>query len=571
MAGIKRSGGGQRVRSDASIGSEDSGPKGKGLTGDGGFVPPPKRQAMASMACVLLAMFLGALSQTVVATTMPLIIADLGGFDRYTWAATSYMVTATLAFPIVGRLSDIYGRRLFLLLGLAVFAVGSFLLGFSESMTQVVVYRAVQGVGGGTVMTCCYVSVADLFRPTERGKFHGLLSAVYGVSFVVGPILGGFFADALSWQWAFLVIGLAAIPVLLLTARVFPKPASPPETRDLDLTGMIALVLAVPPLLIALSSGGVQYEWGSPLIVGMLLFSLVMIGVFIAIEARAKSPIVPLSLYADPVVSLSVVIMLLASFAMYGSVLFLPLLFQAAFGYSAAQSGALLVPMLLGMVVGGVVAGQVLSRTSGLYRIQALVCAGLMTAGLFLLSTLGERAGVELSLTYIVIAGLGIGGIVATLSIGVQNHVPFGVVGVATSALQFYRSVGGVIGLAVLGVLLATRFSSRLEEAAPEAVKGALADGQFEELQSDPRALVDTATADRLRADLAASSPDGAALAQSLMESLGVALWEALDGVFVVASIAAALSVGLAFFFRVTVRPEPSPGDAKGVDGEQQP
>ena len=571
MTGVERSGGEQRVRSDANIVSEDSGPNGKSLTDDDGFVPPPKRQAMAAMACVLLAMFLGALSQTVVATTMPLIIADLGGFDRYTWAATSYMVTATLAFPIVGRLSDIYGRRLFLLWGLAVFCVGSILLGFSESMTQVVVYRAVQGVGGGTVMTCCYVSVADLFHPSERGKFHGLLGAVYGVSFVVGPILGGFFADALSWQWAFLLIGLAAIPVLVLTARVFPKPASPPETRDLDLTGMIALVLAVPPLLIALSSGGVQYEWGSPLILGMLLFSLAMIGVFIAIEARAKSPIVPLSLYADPVVSLSVVIMLLSSFAMYGSVLFLPLLFQVAFGYSAAQSGVLLVPMLLGMVVGGVVAGQVLSRTSGFYRIQALVCAVLMTAGLLLLSTLGETAGVELSLIYIVIAGLGIGGIVATLSIGVQNHVPFGVVGVATSALQFYRSVGGVVGLAVLGVLLATRFSSSLEEAAPEAVKGALAAGQFEDLQNDPRALVDPATADRLRADLAASGPDGASLAQALLDALGVALWEALDSVFVVASIAAALSLGFAFFFRVKVRSQPPPGDANDVDGERQP
>ena len=523
------------------------------------------------MACVVLAMFLGALSQTVVATTMPLIIADLGGFDRYTWAATSYMVAATLAFPIVGRLSDIHGRRLFLLSGLAIFSLGSILLGFSESMTQVVVYRAVQGAGGGTVMTCCYVSVADLFRPLERGRFHGLLSAVYGVSFVVGPILGGFFADALSWRWAFLVIGLAAIPVLLLTAKVFPKPASLPGNRDLDVIGMIALVLAVPPLLIALSSGGVQYEWGSPVILGMLLFSLAMIGVFIAGEARAESPLVPLSLHADPVVSLSVVIMLLASFAMYGSVLFLPLLFQIAFGFSAAQSGALLTPMLLGMVVGGVAAGQVLSRASGSYRIQAVICAGLMTAGLFLLSTLDATTGVEQTLIYIVIAGTGIGGIVATLSIGVQNRVPFGIVGVATSALQFYRSVGGVIGLAVLGVLLATRYSSSLEEAAPEAVKGALGVGRFEELQNDPRALVDSATADRLRADLAASSPDGTALAQALLDSLGVALREALDSVFVAASIAAALSLGFALFYRVTIRSEPAARDARDLDGEQRP
>ena len=547
-----------RVTDSGDGGRTDDGPE-----DDGGFTPPPPRQAMASMACVVLAMFLGALSQTVVATTMPLIIADLGGFDRYTWAATSYMIAATLAYPIVGRLSDIHGRRLFLLLGLAIFTAGSILLGFCESMTQVVVFRAVQGVGGGTIMTCCYVSVADLFRPKDRGRFHGILGAVYGVSFVVGPVLGGFLADTLSWQWAFLIIGLAGVPVLVLTARVFPKPGAPPMDRDLDLMGMAALALALPPLFIALSSGGVQYGWGSPFILGMLLLSLAMTGVFIAVEARAKSPIMPPSLHADPVVGLSVVIMLLASFGLYGSVLFLPLFFQAAFGFSAAQSGGLLTPMLLGMVVGGVVAGQVLSRASGGYRIQAVVFTGLMTAGLFLLSTMDVTTGIVRSQAYIVIAGLGVGGIVATLSIGVQNHVPFGIVGVATSALQFYRSVGGVMGLAVLGVVLATRFASSLEEAVPEAVKTVLADGRFEVLQSDPRALVDSAAADRLRADLAATGPDGATTAQQLLDALGVALREALDGVFVVACIVAALSVGFALFFRVAARSEPAAGDAK--------
>ena len=537
-----------------------------------GFAPPPK-QAVAAMGCVVLAMFLAALSQTVVATTMPLIIADLGGFERYTWAATSYMVTATLAFPIVGRLSDIFGRRLFLLLGMAVFGAGSILLGLSGSMNQVVAFRAVQGAGGGAIMTCCYVAVADLFPAPERGKFHGLLSAVYGVSFIAGPVLGGLLADALSWQWAFLVIGLAGIPVLLLTARVFPRPAALPADRDFDLSGTIALALAVPPLLVALSSGGVMFAWRSPLILGMLLFSLVMIGVFVAVEARAKSPIMPLSLYADPVACVAVVIMLLASFGLYGSVLFLPLFFQAAFGFSAGQSGALLMPMLLGMVLGGVVVGQVLDRASGSYRRVALVCAGLMAAGLLLLSAAEASAGVVRSQVYIVIAGLGAGGVVATLSIGVQNHVPFAIVGVATSALQFYRSVGGLLGLAVLGSVLATRFASRLEQATPEAARAALSEGRFQELQNDPRALVDAAAADRLRTDLAATGADGAALAQEVLDALGTALRDALDGIFAVACIASALALGCAWFFRVTVRREhPSAGvDDGGAPGQGQP
>ncbi|MCY4452369.1 MAG: MDR family MFS transporter [Immundisolibacterales bacterium] len=568
MAGVERNGVERPAGSHADPDSGDGDRRDEGREDRGGFSPPPKRQAVASMVCVVLAMFLGALSQTVVATTMPLIIADLGGFDRYTWAATSYLVAATLAYPIVGRLSDIHGRRRFLLVGTAVFSAGSILLGFSESMTQVVAYRAVQGAGGGTIMTCCYVSVADLFRPEERGRFHGILSAVYGMSFIAGPMLGGLLADALSWKWAFLIIGFAGIPVLVLTARVFPKPGGPAVDRDFDPMGMIALVLAVPPLFVALSTGGVQYEWGSPFVIGMLLFSLAMTGVFVAVEARAKSPIMPLSLYADRVVGLSVVILVLASFGLYGTVLFLPLYFQAAFGFSAAQSGALLTPMLLGMVLGGVVAGQVLSGVGARYRLQALVWSGIMTAGLFLLSTLDATTGVVRSQLCIVIAGLGVGGIVATLSIGVQNHVPFDVVGVATSALQFFRSVGGMVGLAVLGVVLATRFSSSLDETVPEAAKAALAGGRLEELRSDPRALVDADAADRLRTELAASGPDGAALARELQDALGIALREALDGVFVVASIAAALSLGFALFFRGTIRSGPVPGDGNDIGSE---
>ena len=296
----------------------------------------------------------------------------------------------------------------------------------------------------------------------------------------------------------------------------------------------------------------------------MLLFSLAMAGAFIAIEARAKSPLVPLSLHADPVVGLSVVIMLLASFGLYGSVLFLPLFLPGRIRVLGGTERRSAHPRCCWeWWSAGSWRDKSFSRVSASYRIQATVFAGLMTTGLFLLSTMDATTGVARSQAYIVIAGLGVGGIVATLSIGVQNHVPFGIVGVATSALQFWRSVGGVMGLAVLGVVLATRFASSLEEAIPEPVRDVLASGRFEELQSDPRALVDSAAADGLRADLAAAGPDGATVAQELLDALGVALQEALASVFVVAAIAAALSVGFALFFRVTVRSEPAAGDAK--------
>lgn len=523
---------------------------------------PPKSQAMASMACVSLAMFLAAMSQTVVATTLPLIIADIGGFDRYTWVAVSYMVAATLTFPIVGRLSDIFGRRLFLLLGITIFTFASLLFGFCNTMNQVVACRAVQGLGGGTIMTCCYIAIADLFLPQDRGRFHGLLSGVYGISFVAGPILGGFLADTLSWKWAFVLIGFGGIPVLVVTALVFPKPRiAPGVERTLDLMGMIVLVATVPPLFAALSLGGVRYDWGSPLIFFLLLLSLVMIGIFIAIETRAKSPIVPLSLYADATVSVAVIAMLLVSFGLYGSVLFLPLVYQVAFGFSATQSGGLLAPMLLGMAGGGVVAGSVLSRASGFYRSQALACAVLMAVGLFLLSTPKAMTNIVWSQLYTVVAALGMGGIIATLTVGVQNHVPFGVVGVVTSALQFFRSVGGMIGLSALGVVFATGFSSSLEQAVPDTAKALLADGQFEDLQKDPQALVDSVAAERLRTDLEAASPDGAVFTQQLLDSLGTALLAALELVFVATAIAATLALGCVVFFRVRVRADPASGD----------
>ena len=277
------------------------------------FVPPPRRLVALSLVCVVLSMFLAAMSQTVVATLLPRMVADLGGFERYTWVATSYMVAATVAYPIVGRLSDMYGRRRFLVCGLAVFVVGSVLVGLSTSLTQVVAFRAVQGVGGGIVMTCCYVSIADLAAPAERGKLHGLIGAAYGVASVAGPILGGG-----RRRPAFLVLGVLPdcpgrrsdpdphgknLPAHRRSGAV-PKP---------DYPGMLALILAVVPILVALSFAGVRYDWYAPQIIGLLAFGLAMIGVFAALEARASAPIMALGIYADRVVGVAVVLTLLTS------------------------------------------------------------------------------------------------------------------------------------------------------------------------------------------------------------------------------------------------------------------
>ena len=301
-------------------------------TASGNDFAPPRRQVALSLLCVGLAMFLAALSQTVLASIMAPMVADLGGFDRYTWPSTSYLVAATLAYPIVGRLSDIYGRRLFLIVGIVTFIAGSTLVGLSASMNQVIGFRLVQGIGGGIIVTCSYVSIADLFRPEDRGKFLGILGALYAVATVVGPVMGAFVAEWFSWHWVFLIIALAGVPALALTVRFYPRPNSLTSQRELDYPGMAALVLAVAPVALALSSIGVLYAWNAAETIGLLAFGAAMAALFIVIETRSSSPIMPLLIYRNRAVAVAVVVTLLTSVSLHGFVLFLPLYFLCGAG-----------------------------------------------------------------------------------------------------------------------------------------------------------------------------------------------------------------------------------------------
>ena len=523
----------------------------------GDFAPPPRRQVALSLVCVGLAMFLGALSQTVVATIMPFIVADLGGFDLYTWPSTSYLVAATVAYPIVGRLSDIYGRRAFLIAGIATFIAGSALVGVSGSMNQVIGFRVVQGIGGGVVMTCCYVSIADLFRPEDRGKFQGLLGAVYALATVAGPVMGVFVAAWLSWHWVFLFIALAGVPVLALTARIYPRPNSLPLQRELDYPGMAALVLAVVPVAVALSSAGVLHDWDAPQGIGLLVFGLAMAALFLVIESRSKSPIMPLRIYRLRAVAVAVIVTLMTSVSLHGFVLFLPLYFQVALGTSATLAGTLLIPMLLGMVLGAILAGQLLSRAGGHYRVQLLVSTALMAGGMYLFSTLSDGGDfvrtrpILFSQIYLVITALGFGGIVGTLSVTVQNAVPFRNVGVATAALQFCRSLGGMTGLAVTGVVMVQSFRSGIETAVPDNVRAVLPDGLLDSVKEDPRAVLDPSTAQALKETLAESGSGDFPVADSLLSSLNLAMTEALSDVFTVLWVAVAMALVVALFMRV--------------------
>ena len=275
-----------------------------------------RRQRALTMGLVMLAMFLATLGQMSLATAMPVIVADLGGFDRYTWAATSYLVAATVAIPIAGRLADIYGRRIFFVLGLSIFIAASVPAGLSATMTQLIAFRALQGIGGGIIMSNSSVAVADLYAPEERGKYVGLLGLVYAVSSVLGPIVAGVITDSVSWSWIFLMNVPLGIPVLLLLVRFFPRVTPAVERRGLDYPGMAALTLAVVPLMVALSLAGERYAWASPQVAGLLAFGLVMAAAFVVIEKRSDFPIMPLEIYGNRMVAASVVVTFLTGFAL---------------------------------------------------------------------------------------------------------------------------------------------------------------------------------------------------------------------------------------------------------------
>ncbi len=501
------------------------------------FVTRPKRQVVFTMGGLMLALFLAALDQTVVTTALPRIIADLGGFDRFTWITTAYLVASTTVVPIVGRLSDIYGRKSFFLGGIIIFLIGSVLAGTSQSMDQLIIFRAVQGVGGGTIFALAFTTIGDLFPPRDRGKYQGLVSAVFGLSSVIGPTLGGFITDNFSWNWIFYVNVPLGLLVVILFIRFFPNPRVERVSRRLDYAGMALLVLAVIPLLIGLSLGGVQFEWFSLEIIGVLAFAAAMIVVFVAIERRAADPIMPLRIYANRVVSISLFATFITGFAMFGAIVFIPLFFQGVLGASATSSGSFLTPMMLGLVVAAALSGQALSRLGGHYRIQGLVGIAIMATGMALTSQMTAETSFGQAVLNIVITGAGLGITFPTFTIAVQNAVPANLLGSATSAIQFYRSIGGALGLAILGSFMANRFATGIRDALTPDIQAALPGDQLAAIADNPQALVNPAALESLRAAFASQGEQGQQMVTQLLDALREILASAITDVFVVVAV----------------------------------
>lgn len=485
------------------------------------FVSLPRSQVIITLVCVMLAMFLAALDQTIVSTATPRIIADLGGFDKYTWITTGYMVASTTAAPIVGKLSDIYGRKWIFIGSVFVFMVGSVLCGFSENMTQLIIFRIIQGIGGGTIMAVTFISIADLFPPSDRGKYIGLLAACFGLASVIGPTLGGFLTDTFSWKWIFFVNVPLAGPVVFLLARFFPDTPgeSNRENRRIDYPGICLLIVGVVLLLVGLSLGGVQYEWTSFYVVGPIVTGLISLIILVIVETKTYNPILPLNLFKERMVTIGLILSLLTGFAMFGAIIFVPLYFQGVLAFSATSSGTFLTPMMLGIVFGAAISGQILSRTGGHFRIQGLVGVALMTAGVFLFSTLDSTSDYPRAVSYIILLGFGLGSTFPTFTIAVQNFSPPSAIGAATSFIQFLRTFGGLVGLSLLGSLMSHRFVANLDRAVENSAVP-ISNDVLDELKTNPRVLVDP---DAQMSMVSAEMPGDilAVLRNSLSEAIG--------------------------------------------------
>ena len=485
------------------------------------FVSLPRSQVIITLVCVMLAMFLAALDQTIVSTATPRIIADLGGFDKYTWITTGYMVASTTAAPIVGKLSDIYGRKWIFIGSVFVFMAGSVLCGFSENITQLIIFRIIQGIGGGTIMALTFISIADLFPPSDRGKYIGLLAACFGLASVIGPTLGGFLTDTFSWKWIFFVNVPLAGPVVFLLARFFPDTPgeSKEENRQIDYLGICLLIVGVVLLLVGLSLGGVQYEWTSLYVVGPIVTGLISLIILVIVETKTYNPILPLNLFKERMVTIGLILSLLIGFAMFGAIIFVPLYFQGVLAFSATSSGTFLTPMMLGIVFGAAISGQVLSRTGGYFRIQGLVGVALMAVGVFLFSTLDSTSDYPRAVSYIILLGFGLGSTFPTFTIAVQNFSPPSTIGAATSFIQFLRTFGGLVGLSLLGSLMSHRFVANLDRAVENSAVP-ISNDVLDGLKTNPRVLVDP---DAQMSMVSTEMPGDilAVLRNSLSESIG--------------------------------------------------
>src|SRR5690242_7445240 len=414
---------------------------------------------------LLLVMLLAALDSTIVATALPTIVGEFGGLAHISWVVTAYLLAQTIVTPIYGKLGDLYGRKRVLQVAIVIFLVGSALCGLSQSMSHLIIFRAVQGLGGGGLMVTTQAVVADVVPPRARGRYQGIFGAAFGFASIAGPLVGGYFTTHWTWRWIFYINLPVGIIALVVLAATLPAQSSFAR-HTIDYIGAAVLALTLASLVLVTDLGGAEYAWSSPLMIGLIVVAVVSLIAFMLVERRANEPILPLQLFRTRDVWVTSVVGLIVGFALIGSVTYLPVFLQIVKGLSPTESGLRMVPLMGGTLATSILAGQLVSRT-GRYKLFPIIGTTIVTISLLLISRMTAQTSTLAGSSYMLLLGLGLGFVMQVLIIAVQNAVDYRELGVATSNAILFRFIGGSLGTALLGAVLATQLQTNVQRLLP--------------------------------------------------------------------------------------------------------
>ncbi|MGV3488360.1 MAG: MDR family MFS transporter [Tuberibacillus sp.] len=497
-----------------------------------------------ALGTVMVTMFFSSMNQTSVSTAIPTIIGDLHGFSLYSWIFSAYMMTSAITVPIYGKLSDVFGRRPFYLFGLIMFSLGAIISGFSNTMMVLIIARAIQGVGAGAMMSMPRATIGDIFTPQERGRWMGVIGAVFGLSSILGPAIGGWITDsALGWRWVFFVNLPFAVLAIIGVFLFLPKVRTNHEAK-LDWFGSVLLIIGLIPILLGFTWAGDKYDWASVQEISLFGVGIIFLVLFFLFERKAKSPVIEPSLFKNRIFTTSLILGTFVSMAMFGSIMFLPLFIQGVVGLNASSSGLIMSPMMISFIVGSIIVGQIMTKT-GKYKRLSHISAVFMILGLFLFMQMDVNTKFPTVIINMIVLGLGIGSLMPLLNVAVQNAFPYKIMGTVNATQQFVGSLGGVIASPIFGSMLNHGFQEKLKTAMPAQLKQTMGD-KLKDV--NPQAFLTKEAQEQLASGFKKFGEVGMQLYHELLHAIKVSLTAGIHQLFVLGFVFAVLTFIGTFF-----------------------